>query len=90
MIPGITTCYIFPCPSNASELQAPFNAFVPYELSREPGLILVSPSGMVFFWDSIVLGLTGGTPTHESRLTLIRDEVVTYFVTSEVCYSIVR
>ncbi|KAI0306443.1 Non-repetitive/WGA-negative nucleoporin C-terminal-domain-containing protein [Multifurca ochricompacta] len=56
---GIPTCYIFPCPPDLSQA-APLHAFVPYGSLREPGLILASQSGEIWFWVNIGVGLAGG------------------------------
>ena len=79
ILPGIPTCYIFPCPNRYSEPRVPHKALVSYGRKREPGLILLSPYGEMRFWDSIGLGLTGGEPTQESLLELGSDEVVNVF-----------
>ncbi|KAA1471121.1 hypothetical protein DENSPDRAFT_837049 [Dentipellis sp. KUC8613] len=70
---GVPTCYIFPCPMDQSQT-APFHAFVPYGVSREPGLVLVSSSGEIRFWDSISIGLAGGEPFSRSQLELEAGE----------------
>ncbi|KAH8833666.1 Non-repetitive/WGA-negative nucleoporin C-terminal-domain-containing protein [Flagelloscypha sp. PMI_526] len=58
-IKGSPTCYIFPTPCLDSEASPPFATLIPYGATREPGLMLVSPSGHVRVWDSIGLGLAG-------------------------------
>ncbi|KAI0065375.1 hypothetical protein BV25DRAFT_1880143 [Artomyces pyxidatus] len=73
---GVPTCYIFSCPMDYS-LTAPFHAFVPYGVSREPGLILVSPSGELRFWDSIGIGLAGGDHYSKAQLELESGETAT-------------
>lgn len=51
---------------------------------REPGLLLLAPSGELRFWDSVADGLAGGTHFTSTRLPLVSDEVVTTFVRSDV------
>lgn len=74
-IVGIPTCYIFPCPADPSQA-APLYAFVPYGGSREPGLILASQSGEVWFWNNIGAGLAGGEQYSKILLELQSNEVV--------------
>ena len=82
-LPTTPTCYIFPCPKDYPNV--PFSALVSFGSSREPGLILLSQSGEMPFWDSIGLGLTGGDRTDSLQLDLGTNEVVTAFVYAEVC-----
>ncbi|KAI9509614.1 Non-repetitive/WGA-negative nucleoporin C-terminal-domain-containing protein [Russula earlei] len=70
---GIPTCYIFPCPADPSQA-APLYAFVPYGSSREPGLILASQSGEVWFWNNIGVGLAGGEQYSKIVLELQSNE----------------
>jgi nuclear pore complex protein Nup133 len=70
---GVPTCYIFPCPADPSQA-APLHAFVPYGSSREPGLILASPSGEVWFWNNIGVGLAGGEQYSKVLLELESNE----------------
>ena len=72
---GIPTCYIFPCPADPSQA-APLYAFVPYSSSREPGLILASQSGEVWFWNNIGVGLAGGEQYSKILLELQSNEIV--------------
>ncbi|KAF8478553.1 Non-repetitive/WGA-negative nucleoporin C-terminal-domain-containing protein [Russula ochroleuca] len=72
---GIPTCYIFPCPADPSQA-APLYAFVPYSSSREPGLILASQSGEVWFWNNIGVGLAGGEQYSKILLELQTNEIV--------------
>ncbi|KAI9466341.1 hypothetical protein BJY52DRAFT_1367647 [Lactarius psammicola] len=72
---GIPTCYIFPCPADPSQA-APLHAFVPYGSSREPGLILASPSGEVWFWNNIGVGLAGGEQYSKILLELESNEII--------------
>ena len=74
-IVGIPTCYIFPCPADPSQA-APLYAFVPYGGSREPGLILASQSGEVWFWNNIGVGLAGGEQYSKILLELQSNEIV--------------
>jgi len=70
---GIPTCYIFPCPVDPSQA-APLYAFVPYGGSREPGLILASQSGEIWFWNNIGVGLAGGEQYSKILLELQSNE----------------
>ena len=72
---GIPTCYIFPCPADPSQA-APLYAFVPYSSSREPGLILASQSGEVWFWNNIGVGLAGGEQYSKILLEMQSNEIV--------------
>ncbi len=72
---GVPTCYIFPCPADPSQA-APLHAFVPYGSSREPGLILASPSGEVWFWNNIGVGLAGGEQYSKILLELESNEII--------------
>ncbi|KAH9981165.1 Non-repetitive/WGA-negative nucleoporin C-terminal-domain-containing protein [Lactifluus volemus] len=72
---GIPTCYIFPCPADPSQA-APLYAFVPYGGSREPGLILASQSGEIWFWNNIGVGLAGGEQYSKILLDLGSNETV--------------
>jgi hypothetical protein len=72
---GIPTCYIFPCPADPSQA-APLYAFVPYGGSREPGLILASQSGEVWFWNNIGVGLAGGEQYSKILLEMQSNEIV--------------
>lgn len=72
---GIPTCYIFPSPVDPSQA-APLHAFVPYGSSREPGLILASPSGEVWFWNNIGVGLAGGEQYSKILLELESNETI--------------
>ena len=72
---GTPTCYIFPCPVDPSQA-APLYTFVPYSSSREPGLILASQSGEVWFWNNIGVGLAGGEQYSKVLLELQSNEIV--------------
>ncbi|CCM02415.1 uncharacterized protein FIBRA_04513 [Fibroporia radiculosa] len=76
---GTPTCYIFLCPvSDINDPMAtPFHALVPYGSSREPGLIVSSPTGEVRFWDGLGMGLAGGDNFLVMSLDLEREERVT-------------
>ncbi|KAF7796965.1 hypothetical protein EIP86_008153 [Pleurotus ostreatoroseus] len=82
---GTPTCYIFPCPQDAIRLpmDTPLHALVPFGSAREPGLILISPAGLVHFWDSLGMGLAGGTPSSMSSLSLDEEERVTAFTRAD-------
>ncbi|TFY72665.1 hypothetical protein EVG20_g323 [Dentipellis fragilis] len=80
---SVPTCYIFPCPVDRSQT-APFHAFVPYGVSREPGLVLVSSSGEIRFWDSISIGLAGGEPFSRSQLELEAGETASSLSRSDL------
>jgi len=78
-IKGIPTCYIFRCPIDARDPRPPFHALVP-QGSREPGMILISHTGQIRFWDSIAIGLAGGENFAPSQLEdLEHGEEVTCF-----------
>ncbi|KAL5532748.1 hypothetical protein ACEPAF_4522 [Sanghuangporus sanghuang] len=83
LLPGVPTCYIFPCPNRYSEPEVPFCALLSFGPSREPGLILLSSYGELRFWDSISLGLTGGEATDDSLLDLRSDETLTGLLYAE-------
>ncbi|EKM55617.1 uncharacterized protein PHACADRAFT_256352 [Phanerochaete carnosa HHB-10118-sp] len=75
---GTPTCYIFPCPQDLDPLaDTALHALVPYGPTREPGLILLTPGGILHFWDSLGMGLAGGEPSSRSNLPLTADERVT-------------
>ncbi|KAJ7172457.1 methyltransferase type 11 [Mycena filopes] len=76
-VKGTPTCYIFSCPHDHDRSNPPFHELVPYTSAREPGLILVSLSGEIRFWDSIGIGLAGGQNYSTTDLGLSADEVVT-------------
>ncbi|KAJ7685205.1 hypothetical protein DFH06DRAFT_34186 [Mycena polygramma] len=76
-VKGTPTCYIFSCPPDHDRNSPPFHELVPYTSAREPGLILVSLSGEIRFWDSIGIGLAGGQNYSVTNLGLSSDEVVT-------------
>ena len=82
------TCYIFPCPqddpSSNYVYTTPFGALVQFDSSREPGLVLLSRGGMLMFWDSVGLGLTGGEQTDVSVLVLQSGEGVTGLISTDV------
>jgi nuclear pore complex protein Nup133 len=80
----IPTCYIFSCPSNNGQNTTPFHALVPSTPSREPGLLLVSSSGNIRYWDSVASGLAGGEHFVTASLSLSSNEEVTTLSRSEV------
>lgn len=83
---GIPTCYIFPCPVDTSQA-APLYAFVPFGSSREPGLILASQSGEIWFWNSIGVGLAGGEQYSKIILELQPNENVNSLTRLDVRFS---
>ncbi|CAH7685697.1 Non-repetitive/WGA-negative nucleoporin C-terminal-domain-containing protein [Phakopsora pachyrhizi] len=69
---NLPTCYSFPCPSSKTSsvivqtlAPLPFAALIVYSSSnssrtkREPGILLVSPTGELRAWDSLSLALSG-------------------------------
>lgn len=89
-IKGTPTCYIFACPQDTHQnlpldrRNSPFHALVPHGSSREPGLILISSTGQIRFWDSISIGLAGGDRYDISSLDLAdEDDHVTSLVRSD-------
>ncbi|TFK98882.1 hypothetical protein BDV98DRAFT_491530, partial [Pterulicium gracile] len=79
---GVPTCYIFSCPPSylsGGQQEPPFHKLVPYgsNRKREPGLVLLSVSGQVRFWDGIGIGLAGGEHYTSSELKLADEELVT-------------
>lgn len=83
-VKGTPTCYIFSCPQSTESRSPPFHGLIPYTTSREPGLILVAPSGEVRLWDSIGIGLAGGKNYSTVDLGLSDDEEVTNLIRSDV------
>ncbi|KAJ7285784.1 hypothetical protein C8J57DRAFT_1431461 [Mycena rebaudengoi] len=81
-VKGTPTCYIFSCPNDYDRTSPPFHELVPYTSAREPGLILVSLSGEIRFWDSIGIGLAGGQNYSTTNLGLSSDEVPQTFILS--------
>jgi nuclear pore complex protein Nup133 len=63
----------------------PLHALVPSSSTREPGLILLSESGEVRFWDSISSGLSGGQNYATLSLSLEVNEVMSDMRRSDVC-----
>jgi hypothetical protein len=86
-VKGIPTCYIFACPGNYTHSSTPYHGLVPYGVTREPGLILVSISGEVRFWDSIGIGLAGGDHYSTAYLDLGSREIVTNLIRADVSAS---
>ena len=60
------------------------HALVPYGPTREPGLILLSPGGVLHFWDSLAMGLAGGEPSSYSSLPLDVEERATTLTRADV------
>ncbi|KAK0485184.1 Non-repetitive/WGA-negative nucleoporin C-terminal-domain-containing protein [Armillaria novae-zelandiae] len=82
-IRGTPTCYIFRCPADDEQTSPPFYSLIPYNsysTAREPGLILLSPSGEIRMWGSIGIGLAGGDHFSSVMLGLSPDEFVTNLV----------
>ena len=65
-------------------MDTPLHALVPYGPTREPGLILLTPGGILHFWDSLGMGLAGGVPSSRSNLPLTTDERVTTLTRADV------
>ncbi|KAI0035097.1 hypothetical protein K488DRAFT_44136 [Vararia minispora EC-137] len=80
---GAPTCYIFPCPADRVVRNPPFHAFVPRTNLREPGLILMSPTGEIRFWDNIGIGLAGGDHYFKAVLDLKAGETATSLIRSD-------
>lgn len=76
-IKGTPTCYIFVCPPEDEISHPPFHALVPHGVSQEPGLILLSHSGHIRFWQSIGIGLAGGDNFSTFDLDLNEGDSVT-------------
>lgn len=70
---------MFPVPSSTSSspyLTLPFAFLVHFGTSREPGLILVSSSGEVRFWDGIGIGLAGAERFSVTNMDLMENETI--------------
>ncbi|KAF7294905.1 Methyltransferase type 11 [Mycena indigotica] len=80
---GIPTCYIFACPQDENSSTPPFHGLVPYTSAREPGLMLVSVSGEIRFWDSIGIGLAGGQNYSTNQLEMADDDEVTNLIRAD-------
>ncbi|TFK29976.1 methyltransferase type 11 [Coprinopsis marcescibilis] len=76
-IKGVPTCYIFHCPTETDNVHPPFHVLVPKGISEEPGLVLLSHSGQIRFWESIGIGLAGGDNFATMYLELGEEEHVT-------------
>ncbi|KAF5373775.1 hypothetical protein D9758_000587 [Tetrapyrgos nigripes] len=76
-VKGIPTCYIFACPWDYNQTSPPFHSLIPYGPGREPGLILISNTGEIRFWDSIGIGLAGGEHYSTTYLSLPSEDLVT-------------
>lgn len=57
---------------------------MPQGISQEPGLILVSHSGQIRFWESIGIGLAGGDNFATFDLNLQGNEHVTNLLRVDV------
>ena len=66
-------------------MATPFHALVPYGASREPGLILMTSTGQIRFWDGLAMGLAGGKNYSKSSLDFGEDELVTSLIRADVC-----
>lgn len=82
---GVPTCYIFSCPQSDQGIP-PFHCLVPYGSGREPGLILLSTSGEARCWDSIGIGLAGGSHYSTMQLDISLEDYVTTFVRADVSF----
>ena len=79
---------MFPVPppdQSSSYLTVPFASLLPFGPSREPGLILVSSSGEVRFWDSIGTGLAGAERFSTAKIPLLDTETVDGLERIDVC-----
>lgn len=82
---GIPTCYIFACPWDQTCTDPPFHGLFPHgPLSSEPGLVLISHSGEIRFWDNIGIGLAGGEHYSKTNLGLTDGELVTDLLRADV------
>ncbi|KIY43404.1 hypothetical protein FISHEDRAFT_52783 [Fistulina hepatica ATCC 64428] len=83
-VKGIPTCYTFRCPRDEfienSDLSPAYHALLPHGHGREPGLVLMSATGLVHFWENISIGLAGGEHYFKTSLSLADDEVVTSLI----------
>lgn len=66
------------------ENTCPYHALVPYGPSREPGLILLSMTGEIRFWDNIGIGLAGGDHYTLTLLELVGLEYISNFIRADV------
>ena len=65
-------------------MDTPLHGLIPYGPSREPGLVLASPGGLIYFWDSLGMGLAGGERAFKAALELTQDERVTTLTRADV------
>ncbi|KAG8998690.1 hypothetical protein FRB93_013469 [Tulasnella sp. JGI-2019a] len=75
----LPTCYIFPTPRDVNIERSrltPVAEFVPYDGAREPGLLVVSPSGEIRYWESVDAGLSGAEKYHQSQVNMDQTEYV--------------
>jgi nuclear pore complex protein Nup133 len=83
---------MFPVPSpdpSSPYLTVPLASLLPFGANREPGLILVSSSGEVRFWDSIGTGLAGAERFSSARITLAENETVTGLERVDACITLI-
>lgn len=84
------TCYTFALSSSSVTTSAiaiqslPFCGLVPRRSGREPGLVLVYPSGQVRFWDGVEASLTGADRMQSLSIPVGYEETVSEFVRLEV------
>ncbi|TEB36359.1 hypothetical protein FA13DRAFT_1727949 [Coprinellus micaceus] len=77
VIASSRTCFVWQHAQKMTFSIPPFHALVPHGASQEPGLILLSHSGHVRFWQSIGMGLAGGENFAPFDLNLREGESVT-------------
>ncbi|KAF9464745.1 hypothetical protein BDZ94DRAFT_1161306 [Collybia nuda] len=83
-IKGTPTCYIFACPHDSDRIPStPLHGLIPFNSSREPGLLLISLRGNIRFWDSIGIGLAGGDHYTTVYLQLSDEEEITNLIRSD-------
>ncbi|EJD52940.1 hypothetical protein AURDEDRAFT_110780 [Auricularia subglabra TFB-10046 SS5] len=77
------TCYLFPTPGLSARATAPTHLTLPvaslvhYGPLREPGLILISKTGELRFWESIGVGLSGAEGFAAQQIPLqVGEEIV--------------
>ncbi|KAH7107498.1 Non-repetitive/WGA-negative nucleoporin C-terminal-domain-containing protein [Auriculariales sp. MPI-PUGE-AT-0066] len=76
------TCYMFPAPGTSRgssiriHLSLPVASLVYYGPMREPGLMLISKTGELRFWESIGVGLSGAEGFTTTKLTLLPEEEI--------------
>lgn len=80
---GIPTCYIFSCPTEYTQTTPPFHGLFPHGSAREPGLILLSVSGEIRFWNSIGVGLAGGEHYSTAQLDIASGQFITNLIRAD-------